>query len=84
MSKYGFSALNQNLNPTINNGFAVNQLSQQTNLITPVRVLSIVLDESADALVTVAAFAPFLITMISRNSPATNGKFAVTVEVEVR
>lgn len=46
MSKYGFSALNQNLNPNINNGFAVNALSQQANLITPVRVLSIVLNES--------------------------------------
>jgi hypothetical protein len=45
MSKYGFSALNQNLNPTINNGFAVNQSLQQNNLITPVRVVSIVLDE---------------------------------------
>ena len=46
MAKYGFSALNQNLNPNNNNGFAVSQALSQANLIQAVRVLSIVLDES--------------------------------------
>jgi len=46
MAKYGFSALNQNLNANANNGFAVKQAIAQANLIKAVRVLSIVLDES--------------------------------------
>jgi hypothetical protein len=46
MAKYGFSALNQNLNANANNGFAVKQAISQANLIKAVRVLSIVLDES--------------------------------------
>jgi hypothetical protein len=46
MAKYGFSALNQNLNANANNGFAVKQAISQANLIKAVRVLSIVLDET--------------------------------------
>ena len=46
MAKYGFSALNQNLNANANNGFAVKQAIAQANLIKAVRVLSIVLDEN--------------------------------------
>ena len=46
MAKYGFSALNQNLNANANNGFAVKQAISQANLIKAVRVLSVVLDEN--------------------------------------
>lgn len=46
MAKFGFSSLNQNLNPNINNGFNVQQALNQANLINAVRVLSIVLDEN--------------------------------------
>ena len=46
MARYGFSALNQNLNANANNGFSVKQAIAQANLIKAVRVLSIVLDES--------------------------------------
>jgi hypothetical protein len=46
MAKYGFAALNQNLNSNLNNGFNVNQAINQVNLIKSVRVLSIVLDET--------------------------------------
>jgi hypothetical protein len=46
MAKYGFAALNQNLNSSLNNGFNVNQAINQVNLIKSVRVLSIVLDEN--------------------------------------
>jgi hypothetical protein len=46
MAKYGFSALNQNLNANANNGFAVKQAIAQANIIKAVRVLSIVLDEN--------------------------------------
>jgi hypothetical protein len=46
MAKFGFSALNQNLNPNNNNGFNVQTAINQANLINAVRVISIVLDES--------------------------------------
>ena len=46
MAKFGFSALNQNLNPNNNNGFNVQTAINQANLISAVRVISIVLDES--------------------------------------
>jgi hypothetical protein len=46
MAKYGFSALNQNLNANANNGFNVANAIAQANLIRAVRVLSIVLDEN--------------------------------------
>jgi hypothetical protein len=46
MAKYGFAALNQNLNSNLNNGFNVSQAINQANLIKSVRVLSIVLNES--------------------------------------
>jgi hypothetical protein len=46
MARYGFAALNQNLNSNLNNGFNVNQAINQVNLIKSVRVLSIVLDEN--------------------------------------
>ena len=46
MAKYGFSALNQNLNANANNGFNVANAISQANLIRAVRVLSIVLDEN--------------------------------------
>ena len=46
MAKYGFSALNQNLNANANNGFNVANAITQANLIRAVRVLSIVLDEN--------------------------------------
>jgi hypothetical protein len=46
MAKFGFSSLNQNLNPNMNNGFNVQQALNQANLINAVRVLSIVLDEN--------------------------------------
>lgn len=46
MAKFGFSSLNQNLNPNLNNGFNVQQALNQANLIRAVRVLSIVLDEN--------------------------------------
>jgi hypothetical protein len=46
MTKFGFSALNQNLNPNNNNGFNVQTAINQANLINAVRVISIVLDES--------------------------------------
>ena len=44
--KYGFAALNKNLNTNLNNGFGVKNAINQYNLIKAVRVLSIVLDES--------------------------------------
>ena len=46
MGKYGFSALNQQLNANANNGFNVANAISQANLIRAVRVLSIVLDET--------------------------------------
>lgn len=46
MTKYGFSALNQQLNANLDNGFNVNNAIVQSYLIKAVRVLSIVLDES--------------------------------------
>jgi hypothetical protein len=46
MAKYGFSALNQNLNANANNGFNVANAIAQANLIRAVRVLSIILDEN--------------------------------------
>jgi hypothetical protein len=46
MAKYGFSALNQNLNSNLNNGFNVKNAILQNNIINAVRVLSVVLDES--------------------------------------
>ena len=46
MAQYGFSALNQQLNATINNGFNSSTAIDQANLIRAVRVLSIVLDET--------------------------------------
>jgi hypothetical protein len=46
MAKFGFSALNQNLNPNNNNGFNVQTAINQANLISAVRVISIVLDEN--------------------------------------
>jgi hypothetical protein len=46
MAKYGFSALNQNLNANVNNGFNVANAIAQSNLIRAVRVLSIVLNET--------------------------------------
>jgi hypothetical protein len=46
MAKFGFSALNQNLNPNNNNGFNVQTAINQANLINAVRVISIVLDEN--------------------------------------
>jgi hypothetical protein len=46
MAKFGFSALNQNLNPNNNNGFNVQTAINQANLINAVRVISIILDES--------------------------------------
>jgi hypothetical protein len=45
-NRYGFSALNRNLNANLNNGFGVKNAINQYNLIKSVRVLSIVLDES--------------------------------------
>ncbi len=45
-NRYGFSALNRNLNTNLNNGFGVKNAINQYNLIKSVRVLSIVLDES--------------------------------------
>ena len=45
-TKYGFSALNQQLNANINNGFNVANAISQANLIRAVRVSSIVLDEA--------------------------------------
>jgi hypothetical protein len=44
--KYGFAALNKNLNSNSNNGFGVKNAINQYNLIRSVRVLSIVLDEN--------------------------------------
>jgi len=46
MAKYGFSALNQNLNQNLNNGFTTQQAIQQLNIIKAVRVLSVLLDET--------------------------------------
>jgi hypothetical protein len=46
VAKYGFSSLNSNLNPNLNNGFNVLNNLDQINLIRSVRVLSIVLDET--------------------------------------
>jgi len=46
MSGYGFNSLNQNLNSSINNGFNTATALNTANLITAVRVLSIVLDET--------------------------------------
>jgi hypothetical protein len=45
-TKFGFSALNNNLNQNLNNGFATLQAIIQAGLIQSVRVLSIVLDEN--------------------------------------
>ncbi len=45
-NRYGFSALNRNLNTNLNNGFGVKNAINQYNLIKSVRVLSIVLDEN--------------------------------------
>jgi hypothetical protein len=45
MAKFGFSALNQNLNPNNNNGFNVQTAINQANLISAVSVKSIILDE---------------------------------------
>ena len=46
MASYGFSALNQQLNANLDNGFNVNNAIVQSYLIKAVRVLSIVLDEN--------------------------------------
>lgn len=46
MGGYGFNSLNQNLNSSINNGFNTATALDTANLITAVRVLSIVLDET--------------------------------------
>jgi hypothetical protein len=46
MGGYGFNSLNQNLNSFINNGFNTTTALNTANLITAVRVLSIVLDET--------------------------------------
>ena len=46
MGGYGFNSLNQNLNSSINNGFNTATALNTANLITAVRVLSIVLDET--------------------------------------
>jgi len=46
MGGYGFNSLNQNLNSSINNGFNVATALNTADLITAVRVLSIVLDET--------------------------------------
>jgi hypothetical protein len=46
MGGYGFNSLNQNLNSSINNGFNTTTALNIANLITAVRVLSIVLDET--------------------------------------
>jgi hypothetical protein len=45
-TRYGFSALNKNLNTNLNNGFDVKNAISQSNIIRAVRVLSIILDES--------------------------------------
>ena len=46
MAQYGFSALNQQLNANINNGFEVSNAQIQANSIRAVRVLNIILDET--------------------------------------
>ena len=46
MAKYGFAALNQNLNPSLSNNFGVLNAVNQLSLNKAVRVLSIVLDET--------------------------------------
>ena len=43
---FGFSSLNNNLNPSINNGFGISNMSLLENLIVSVRVKSIVLDDT--------------------------------------
>jgi len=43
---FGFSGLNKNLNTSAGNNFNTNTAQGLSNLITPVRVLSIILDES--------------------------------------
>ena len=46
MAKYGLSALNQNLNPSLSNNFGVLNAVNQLDVNKAVRVLSIVLDET--------------------------------------
>ena len=46
MTQFGFSGLNKNLNTNVGNNFNTNTAQGLSNLITPVRVLSIILDES--------------------------------------
>ena len=45
-TKFGFSALNNNLNQNLNNGFGTLQAISQAGLIQSVRVLSVVLNEN--------------------------------------
>jgi hypothetical protein len=46
MTTFGFSGLNKNLNTSAGNNFPTNTAQELSNLIIPVRVLSIILDES--------------------------------------
>ena len=46
MAKYGFAALNQNLNPSLSNNFGVLNAVNQLGINKAVRVLSIVLDDT--------------------------------------
>ena len=48
LGDFGFSSLYGNLNPNLNNGFITSIASNVNSLLTPVRVVSIVLNEKSE------------------------------------